>query len=392
MTDALTLRRPGAGTDGPAAVVSVVAFSIALGIGTVALPLLALASGYSPATIGLLAASSAITQLLARLQLPWLLDRMPDRVLIAAAGVLLGASYLALLLSASLPSFIVSQLLQGSARALFWTATQTHAVRGASGTVRTLAKVMGLSGVGSMIGPVLAGVLAGISFAAALGAGLATAVLTTVACLGLDRLPPYARRAEPTGTQLWRRSGVDLACWSNFAGGGWRAILGSYVPVILTAAGLAPGIVGSLVALADAAGIAILVVLVRLPSQRIHPALELGVVAACLALAALPAAASAPVAVGILLALGGAGAGTIVTLGPAVASESVRASEQGAAIAAAGTFRAAALLLAPAAVAGSLSAIGLGPAIALVALAIGAPTLVVRRLPRRLGLGTPSAT
>lgn len=386
----MTVPRPGAGRDGAASLVSVVAFSIALGIGTVALPLLALAAGYSPATIGFLAATSAITQLLARLQLPWLLDRLPDRALIAAAGVLLSVSYLSLLVSTSLPSFVASQLLQGAARALFWTATQTHAVRGASGTVSMLARVMGLSGVGSMIGPVLAGLLAGISFQAALGAGLAASVLTTAACLGLERLPPYARGDEPQGTRIWRRNGADLACWSNFAGGGWRAILGSYVPVILTAAGLVPGMVGVLVALADAAGIAVLAVLVRLPTQRIQPALELGVVAACVALAGLPIVATSPVAVGLLLALGGAGAGTIVTLGPAVASESVSGGEQGAAIAATGTFRAAALLLTPAAVAGSLSAISLGPAIALAALAIGAPTLLVRHLPRR-GVGRPAA-
>jgi hypothetical protein len=370
-------------TDRAAFVTSVVAFSVALGVSTVALPLVALAAGYSPAAIGLLAATAAITQLLARLQLPWLLDRMADRTLIAAAGASLGVSYLLLLVSTSAPVFIASQLLQGVSRALFWTATQTHAVRGGNDAVSTLARVMALSGVGTMLGPLLAGVLAGISLPAAIAAGALTAALATVACVGLHRLPPYARAAVSGGTFLWRRRGVDLACWSGFAGGGWRVLLGSYVPVILTAGGLAPGIVGALIALSDGAGILVLAVLVRLRSGRIHAALELSVVAASLALAALPAVATSPLLVGLVLALGGAGAGTIMTLGPAVASRAVSAAEQGAAIAATGTFRAVALLLAPAAVAGALGAIGLGAAVTVVALAIGAPTLAVRHLAGR---------
>jgi hypothetical protein len=365
-------------------VTSVVAFSVALGVSTVALPLVALGAGYSPAAIGLLAATSAITQLLARLQLPWLLDRLADRTLIAIAGTSLAVSYALLLVSTSAPVFIASQLLQGVARALFWTATQTHAVRGGNDAVSTLARVMALSGVGTMLGPLLAGVLAGISLPAAIGAGALTAALATVASVGLHRLPAYVR-ADATGAGfLWRRHGVDLACWAGFAGGGWRVLLGSYVPVILTTAGMVPGLVGALIALSDAAGIVVLAAIVRLSSGRIHAALELSVVATSLALAALPAVAMSPAAVGAVLALGGAGAGTIMTLGPAVASRAVSAAEQGAAIAATGTFRAVALLTVPAAVAAVLGATGLGLAITVAGLVMGAPTLAIRHLP---GLG-----
>jgi hypothetical protein len=55
-------------------------FSVALGIATVALPLLALDAGYSKSAVGLLTAVSAISQMGVRMGLAWLMRRYPDWV------------------------------------------------------------------------------------------------------------------------------------------------------------------------------------------------------------------------------------------------------------------------------------------------------------------------
>lgn len=64
-------------------------FSFALGLSTVALPLLALAEGYSSVMIGVLTATSAVAQLLVRLVIGALMRRYPDWVLILLAALLL---------------------------------------------------------------------------------------------------------------------------------------------------------------------------------------------------------------------------------------------------------------------------------------------------------------
>ena len=93
-------------------------FSLALGIGTVAIPLLALDAGYSPATIGFLAALAAATQLLTRVGLPWLLGRYPDRTLVTLAALMMAGCFGLLTVSAALPVFVVAQLLGGISAAL----------------------------------------------------------------------------------------------------------------------------------------------------------------------------------------------------------------------------------------------------------------------------------
>lgn len=73
-------------SDRPAALGVVFLFSVALGIATVTVPLLALSAGYDAAAVGFLVATSAGAQLAVRLSLPRLLGRFPDRNLIALAG------------------------------------------------------------------------------------------------------------------------------------------------------------------------------------------------------------------------------------------------------------------------------------------------------------------
>jgi cyanate permease len=106
------------------------AFALSLGIGIVTIPLLALDADYDAAAIGFLVAAAAASQLATRLALPWLLGRFADRSLIAAAAGLMVAAFGILLVSTALPAFLLAQVAQGASRAIFWTSSQTHAIRG----------------------------------------------------------------------------------------------------------------------------------------------------------------------------------------------------------------------------------------------------------------------
>ena len=150
-------------SDRPRALAAVLAFSFSLGVGGLALPLAALASGYDAAVVGLLAATSAVSQLAFRLGLPQLLGRYPDRLLITVSCLTMALSYGLLLGSRELPVFVAAQLLQGMSRAVFWTASQTHAVRANGSAVRLLAEVGAVGNVGQMVAPLVTGVLVSIA-------------------------------------------------------------------------------------------------------------------------------------------------------------------------------------------------------------------------------------
>ncbi|MEO7665315.1 MAG: MFS transporter, partial [Candidatus Limnocylindrales bacterium] len=130
--------KPNEADDRPWMLLVSFGFSIALGAGTITIPLVALDAGYSPATIGFLAAIAAGIQFAARLSLPPLLGRFPDRVLILGSTLLMALAFGLLIASTALPVFIAAQICQGGARAAFWTSAQTHVIRGASHPVRRL--------------------------------------------------------------------------------------------------------------------------------------------------------------------------------------------------------------------------------------------------------------
>ena len=204
---------------------------MALGVATVAIPLLALGAGYDAATVGFLAATSAASQLGTRFALPWLLGRFPDRSLIVVASLVMCAAFVLLLLSTALVVFAAAQLLQGAARAVFWTSSQTHAIRGEGPAVRGLVDLNVLGNSGTLVGPALGGSLAAIGLPVALGAAAGAAALAAVLALLLRRLPPYDRRRSAGSTRLLRREGVDVACWASVVGGAWWSMMGSFVPV-----------------------------------------------------------------------------------------------------------------------------------------------------------------
>jgi MFS family permease len=354
---------------------AILGFSLSLGTATLVLPLLALSAGYDAATIGLLTAVSAISQIGFRLLLPWVLARYPDREVIGLACLIMAASYGLLFASIALPFFVAAELMQGGSRALFWTSSQTHAVRGHGGSVRSLARMQVVGNVGNMIGPPLAGLAAGMSLEIAMAIGILTGIAGAMFSRSMHRLPAFVRERRRDEPWIWRRSGVDLACWAGFASGGLRAMQGSYIPILLEGWGIVPSVIGLLLGLADAASTATAGLLVRFTPRNSRTAIELGVIGVALGLAALPLAAGQVLLAALLILVAGAGAGILTTVGPALASDSVRPNERGDALAWVGTFRGASLFATPTGVALGLSVVSLPVGIAVAGALLALPAV-----------------
>lgn len=346
------------------------------------MPLLALDAGYSAAGIGLLTATAAISQMATRLVLGPAMRIVPDWTLVAAACVTLAASNAVVAVSAAVVPFVVAELLQGVARACFWTGSQTHVVRGDGPAVSALATVNYISSIGLFTGPVLAGILCERSPSLALVVGAAVALLATLPTLMLDRLPPFSPPPDRPAGRLWRRPGVDVGCWAGVTAGAWRGLLSSYVPVALVEARQSATTVGLLVTVANAASVAGAWLSGRLHGARLAQGFAVGVLATGLATAMTGWVAGVPWLAGVALAVSGVGAGAIQVVGPAVAAEAVHPEERGEAIAVTGTFRAAALFLSPLAVAGMVAMVPLSLALAVAGSLIAVPAVGARRVGR----------
>jgi MFS family permease len=371
----------GSRLDSVASAAGAVVFAVALGIATVAVPLLMVQADYSAPEIGLLVALSAVAQMGTRMFMGPMMRQLADKMFVIMAAGALVASCVVLILSTSWLVLAVSQLLQGLARAFFWTGTQTHAVRMSSSAVAALARVNFASGAGQIVGPLIAGVLIARSPDLALGVAAVTGALGVGFALLLTRLPPFAPRADrESAGKVWRRPSVAVACWAGASAGAWRGLLGSYVPVILEHARHSSTTIGVLVSVANGAQVAGSAIAGRARGAGVRRSLILGVLAGGLGIAAVgPLAASAAlVALGLLIS--GMGAGALQTIGPAVATDAVHTEERGEAIASTGTFRAAALLVSPIAVAGMVLVVPLSAALLAAGLLITVPALGVGRL------------
>jgi MFS family permease len=364
--------------------------SFALGIATVALPLLALRAGYSAAEIGALTAVSAIAQVISRMSLGALMRRVPEWTLIAASGFFLALSCGLVALSAAVVPFVVAQLCQGVSRAFFWTATTAHLVRGAGRPAPRLAVVNFAAAIGSLTGPLVAGLLAERTPALPLAVAAGIALVAVVPTFWLDRLPPFApppKEDRPQG-RMWRRPGVDVSCAAAAAAGGWQAVLSSYAPVSLVAAGQSAATVGALVAVANGAMLVASGMAARVRSRWQSPVVIAGILLGGAAVALTAVSAGVVALSAVVLATGGYAAGTLQVLGAAVGAESVHPEERGEAIATSGTFRAAAMFGTPLAVAGLISVLPLAPAVAIAGTVLGVPAIVLRRHARpRPGTG-----
>jgi MFS family permease len=355
-------------------------FSLSLGLATVALPLVALKAGYTGVGIGVLTAISAVAQLATRLALGPIMRVFPDWTLIASAGLLLALSNALVAVSAGVVAFVAAELLQGIARACFWTGSQTHVVRGHGSTVSALAVVNFVSSTGSLGGPVLAGVLSEQSPRFALAVGTAIALVGVVPPFLLDRLPPFSTPPDRPPGRLWRRPGVDAGCWAGVSAGAWRGLLNSYVPVALDAGRQSSSRIGVLVSVANGASLVGAIVVGRARDAWVTRSYVLATLVTGAATAVVALLAHSPWAAGTALAISGLGAGALQTTGPAIASDAVHPEERGDAIAVTGTFRAAALFLAPLGVAGLVTAVPLTAAMGLAGLLIIVPVVTAQRL------------
>lgn len=356
-------------------------YSFALAVASVALPLLALRAGYSAAGIGALTAVSAVSQMGTRMVLGAVMRRWPDWTLVAAAGLLLAVSNLAVVLSAALVPFVLAQLLQGVSRACFWTGTQTHVVRGPGRAAGTLATVNLVSSVGLLAGPAVAGLLSERTPVLALAVAAGVAVVGTAPTFLLDRLPPFVPPEDRPPGRIWRRPGVDIGCWAGVSAGAWRGLLGSYVPVALDAARQSASTIGVLISVANAAALVGAVIAARVRQSWTTRVVLWGIVVTGVTTGLTAAVAGSVLLSAAVLAISGTSAGVLQVLGLAVASDSVHPEERGEAIAVSGTFRAAALFAAPLGVAGLVVVLPLAPAVAVVGGLMTLPALALRRRP-----------
>jgi MFS family permease len=359
--------------DRPIALGVAFGFALSLGIATVTIPLLALGAGYEPAAIGFLVATAAASQLVTRLTLPWLLGRYADRGLIALSATLMVGAFSLLLVSTALPAFLVAQISQGAARAVFWTSSQTHAIRSGGPAVRRLVDLNLAGNAGTLTGPALAGFLATFGLPVALAGAAVSAAAAALAAPLMARLPAYDRKQSVGALRILRRDGVDVASWANFVAGTWWAMIGSYIPVVLVGAGFGPALIGWLVTISESAGAATLLVIRRTRPERIRRIVRVGAFAEMAALAGIALSPALLPAYAALLIAGGMAAGAVTSLGPVLVTMVSNDQEHGDALAMSGTFRSFALLGAPAAVGALLAFVTLPVALASVAIAAAAP-------------------
>jgi MFS family permease len=360
-----------------ASAIAIVQFSFGLGVANVALPLLALAAGYTAAQIGVLTAVSAVSQLAGRTTVPALTRRFSDRALVTTATALLATSCGLVALSAAPLPFTIAEVFQGAARGYFWSGSQLHAVRTRSSPLRAIAYMNLVSSVGLVAGPVVAGLLAAQpDVALMLAAG--AAVLGAAASMLMTRLAALETPVRGESSVVWRRPAVLRSSTASAGAGAWSALLVSYVPVVL--AGQQPGsIVGMLVALANAGNIVGSVVVAAVRPGHLGRWLAAGAAANGVGLALVAPAASSVLIAGFVLVLSGLGAGALLTLGPAVATAAVGEHERASVIALTGGARAAAMFVTPLVVAAAVTAVPLGAAIGALGVVLAIPAVIRRR-------------
>ncbi|AXY49648.1 MFS transporter [Rhodococcus ruber] len=334
---------------------AIILFSFALGTLSVVVPLLGVHAGYTPSEIGLLVAVAAIAQLITRLYMGALMRRIPDRSFLVGSGLMIAISCALLAISPAVVFFVASQLVQGIARAFFWTSSQTHAVRTSAAPVSGLRDVNLAAGIGALLGPTVAGYLWEASVQLPLIMGIVAGSVAVVPAALLIRFPPFAARPSSlTGrdVRLWRRPGVNAACWMNTGARVWKSLLDSYVPLALSLAGQPAAVIGILLSIANAAVLVGSTVSGWVRSRGVRASLVIGMIMTGLGLAAVGPFSGLTVPVAAALAISGIGAGVLQTVGPAIAAEKVHPEERGDALALTGTFRATALFLSPLAMAG----------------------------------------
>ena len=362
---------------------AILLFSTSLSMAMVLIPLVAAASGYSLAAVGFLVATAAVTQIFARMGMGPLMDRVPTKFFLILALSLMLVSCLLLGLSDELWIFVLSQLLQGAARAYFFTGSQIHVVRGRRPAVSALSMMHVNNGTGLLIGPVLSGFIGNSSLQVALfiAGGIAAAAMP--AAIMLTRHDPFVRRKPTAGQRerpVWLQPGVVAAGWMGISAGTWRSITVSYLPLVLTDAGHSILVIGILASLANLAALLGSSIAQRVRQMGVRASAVLSTLLAIVGISVVSFVASSLWLVGAFLFISGIGGGLLQTLGATLASEAVSPEDQGRSIAAAGTYRAMAMFVVPMGI-GALVLVlpTVALATAMVATVVGLPAALIRR-------------
>lgn len=358
-------------------------FAVSQSMTAVVVPLLAVEVGHPVTIVGIIVAVSAVAQTIARLGMGAMMSRIPTKHFILTATVLLATSCFVLGISGALWAFVVSQLLQGAARAYFWTGSQTHVVRASDSAVSALSKLNVMQGVGQLIGPALAGTVGAWSLQVSLFTAGGLAMAATLPAMMLIRFEPFSRRskgADGYRRRIWLRPGVGTAASMTAVAGAWRGILNSYLPVILTGAGYSVATAGALVTVTNFASLGGSAFAGWAQARGERFANVAGTLCTGVGLALVAFFPSVIVVTVLGLLVSGWGAGWLQTIGPALAADSVGEEERGRAIASIGIFRSVSLLISPLAAAGLVLVLP-GPAVAsgIAGIIISVPALVAFR-------------
>ncbi|MCU1438733.1 MAG: arabinose efflux permease family protein [Naasia sp.] len=349
-------------------------FAAALMTATLGLTFLALDAGLDIGMVALLAALSALVQLIARLPLGILLSRVTDRTVILVSVGALATAMIAALVLPGLVGLVLAQAMTGVSRAGFWSASQTHVVRLSRTAARGISGNMLMTGIGNALGPLVAGAAHAVSPTATAWAALALTLLTLLLATGLARLPVFRPERNPEAGRVAFRFGVVLASAAAFGAGIWHVCLTSLAPVVLAGGGWSEFAIGAAVAATNAAFLGGVVLSGRATARAIQLSVAGGGLLVGAGVAALAVATEVPVLAAVALLASGTGAGVLMTLGPALATESVLPEERGHALVVSGTYRAGALLGAPLLVSAATLALPVGAVMAMLGIVAGAPT------------------
>ena len=349
-------------------------FSLSLGVTTVVYPLFVIDQGRSGTVAGVLIGLSAAVQVLTRWKLGAVMRVVSNSDVITAAAVLMSLSVGLLVFESGLVALLVSALVQGVARACFWTGNQVQIVRSERSTSRGIATLNMVATAGFLIGPAAGGAIAQSSYRAAFAVAAAVALAGAVPTLMLSRPPPFARVGGHSYLHLLRNRGVRVGVWASVAIGAWRGLLGSYVPIGLDATGSTETVIGVVVAVANGAAALSGYFAVNMEGSRVAPGVARWGAVTLVATVFVGFDLHVAAIIAALVA-GGVAIGLLQVLAITAVSEAVQTELQGDAVTIAGVARGLTLSGAPFGVA-ALLFVGLGPAVLVVtALMVGPAAL-----------------
>ncbi len=386
MTDRAT--QPGASDSNPqtqaprrqatAQYLGVLLFSLSLGITLVAYPLFVVDLGRSEALAGALIGFSGAVQVLTRWRLGDVMRLVSNSDVIRAAGVFWALGVGLLVVSSSLLALSISAVLQGVARAFFWTGNQVQIVRSPGSTPKGIATLNMVATVAMLVGPVVGGLIAQNSYSAAFGAAAVVALVGVVPTLALKRHPPFDKVGGHRYLKLLQHRGVRVGVWASIAIGAWRGLLGSFVPIGLDAGGASEFLIGVILAIANGVSALGGYLAVKIEGPQVARSVSRWGLVTLVATTYVCFDVHL-VAISVGLVVAGLSVGVLQVLAITAVSDAVRPELQGDAVTMAGVARGLTLSGAPLGVSTALLATSLGPAVLVVTVLLVAPSVLFSR-------------